>query len=273
MPLVTRPLSPSLGVELLEFDPRQLSPSVIDDFRQTFNEKHLVLVRGHDLTEDEHVGLAEQLGPVSSAGATMQGGKRFTLISNVHAEGRLPDGELLFHADHMFMESPLKAISLYGMVVPSKGGETCFMNTADAYESLPEDIKQRISGLQARHIYDYNANVANKAPDRDNIPADANKAVHPVVLTHPDTGKKILFVCRLFTVEIVGLPREESDELLETLFTHIENQKADYVHRWQVGDFLIWDNRILQHARNNYAATEKRAMRRVPIADVRATPA
>ncbi|GAA4338458.1 TauD/TfdA family dioxygenase [Pigmentiphaga soli] len=270
MSLSIHPLSPTLGVELRGLDPRRPDDAGIAAFRRAFDEKHFVLVRGHELSEDESVGLAERIGRISDAGANMKGGKRFTLISNVHPEGRLPDGELLFHADHMFLPHPLKAISLYAMAVPAQGGETRFLDMAAAYEALPESTRRRLEGLQALHVYDYSANTANKPPSRDAIAPTATTAVHPVVLTHPATGKKILFVCRLFTVSIVGMPRAESDELLGQLFDHIERRPDDYEHKWQVGDFIVWDNRILQHARNDFPSTEKRAMRRVPIADERA---
>jgi taurine dioxygenase len=268
MSVTANDLSPDLGVELHGFDPRNISPQDTQAFRRAFDEKHLVLVRGFDLSEQDSVGLAKLLGPVSRAGATMgRDSREFTLISNMHEGGRLPDGELLFHADHMFMPHPLKAISLYSLAAPRSGGETRFMNAAAAYRGLPEEIKQRIRNLEARHVYDYHANTANRAPDRRSLPADVASAVHPVVWAHPHSGEPILFVSRLFTVEILGIPAHESDALLEMLFGHLEAQGTGYTHKWRVNDFLIWDNRILQHARNDFPKTEKRAMRRVPIAD------
>ena len=266
MPIAIRPLSPTLGAELQGFDPRNPDADAVQALRRTFDEKHLVLVRGVELSEDESVALATHLGEISHAGDTMKGNKRFTYISNVAADGRLPDGELLFHADHMFMPHPLKAISLYAMAVPSTGGETCFIDTAAAYDALPDAVKARLQGLQARHVYDYSANTGNRPPSRDTIAEGATTAVHPVVTVHPATGKKVLFVCRLFTVAILGLPREQSDELLDFLFDHLDAHATDYEHKWAVNDFLIWDNRILQHARNDFPSTEKRHMRRVPIA-------
>ena len=84
--------------------------------------------------------------------------------------------------------------------------------------------------------------------------------------THPETGKKILFVCRLFTVELIGLERRESDALLSQLFDHMDARPTDYELKWKVGDLLIWDNCVPQHARNNFSSTEKRSMFRVSIA-------
>jgi taurine dioxygenase len=266
VPVNTRPLSPTLGVEIQGFDPRNPSSEDLAAFERAFDQNHLVLVRGVDLNEDQNFALATHLGNVSRAGRNMPGDAKFGYISNVAKNGRLPDGELLFHADQMFLDHPLKAISLYGMQVPAVGGETCFMDAAAAYESLPEAAKKKIESLKARHVYDYDANTANKAPVRGVVDDRLTTAIHPVVETHPATGKKILFVCRLFTVEILDIPREEGDAILDELFAHLEAQKTNYEHKWKVNDFVIWDNRILQHARNDFPATEKRHMRRVPIA-------
>ena len=171
------------------------------------------------------------------------------------------------HKDPRRLIAFKKAISLYALHVPSTGGETRYMDMSAAYEALPAEVKSKISGLQARHVYDYGANTGNRAPTRESIGPNTKVAVHPIVRTHRETGKPILFVSRLFTVEVLGLAHEEGDRLLETLFTHIELRPDDDSHHWQVGDFLVWDNRILQHARNNFPSSEKRAMRRVPIAD------
>ncbi len=167
----------------------------------------------------------------------------------------------------MFLETPLKAISLYALAVPSRGGETCFIDAARAYQELPEQLKERIAHLEARHIYDYGANRGNQAPNPQQLSEQADTAVHPIVWPHPDTGEPILFVSRLFTVEILGIAREESAALLKTLFEHLEARRSDYSHPWRVGDLMIWDNRILQHARNDFDPTEKRALRRVPIGE------
>jgi taurine dioxygenase len=265
MTMTARPLNSSLGVEITGLDVR--NPSAADQarIRELFDEHHLILVRNVDLSEDEHLALTQAIGPISSADAIMKDGRKFTHISNIHADGRLPTGELLFHADHMFLETPLKAISLYALAVPSKGGETCFINAALAYRGLPPELKERIAPLQARHVYDYGANRGNQAPQPGELSALVDTAVHPIVWPHPESGQPILFVSRLFTVEVIGLAREEGDTLLQTLFEHLDARRSDYSHPWSIGDLMIWDNRILQHARNDFDPREKRALRRVPI--------
>lgn len=271
--LTTRPLSPHLGVEVLGLKGNAPTPAQADEMRRLFTAHHLLLIRDMRLDERESVALAEVIGPVSKVGDTMKGDRKFTLISNAHQDGRLPDGELLFHADHMFYPNPLRAISLYAMMVPSSGGETRFINMAAAYADLPAELKDEIAGKHALHVYNYGANSGNQAPTRDMIGPDTKTATHPIVYRHPETGKSVLFVSRLFCVDVVGMPPDEGDQLLEKLYRHIESRSDDYAHRWQAGDFLIWDNRILQHARNDFPSNEKRAMRRTPIGDREAVTA
>lgn len=267
MMISTTPLSEHIGVEVRGINAKSLTDADSQKLRELFTEHHLVLIRDAELALEDHVALTSAIGPISQADAIMKDGRKFTHISNAHADGRLPDGELLYHADHMFLETPLKAISLYALQAPSRGGETCFLDAARAYRDLPDDVKTKIAGLSARHVYDYSANRGNQAATRDaELSDNSDVAIHPIVWPHPETGEPILFVSRLFTVEVIGLPQAESDALLAYLFDHLEAHANDYTHAWRVGDLIIWDNRILQHARNNFDPSEKRALRRVPIA-------
>jgi taurine dioxygenase len=267
MPITTRPLAANLGAEIHGLDVRGPSENDKARIRELFDEHHLLLFRNVNLSEDRHLELTQAIGPISSADAIMKDGRKFTHISNIHADGRLPTGELLFHADHMFLEVPLKAISLYALAVPSRGGETRFIDASRAYRELPQELQDGIAHLEARHVYDYGANRGNQAPKLEELSEQTDTAVHPIVWPHPETGEPILFVSRLFTVEVIGIPRQEGDALLQLLFSHLDSRGSDYSHRWSVGDLMIWDNRILQHARNDFDPKEKRALRRVPIGE------
>jgi len=154
------------------------------------------------------------------------------------------------------------ASMLYAIEVPRAGGNTLFANGYRAYETLPADVKRRIDGCRALNAYDYN-NAAMKRGTRlsDGVPS----CVHPVVRTHPATGRKALYVNRLMTMRIEGLPQPESDELLDVLFDHQERQEFIYEHVWRVGDLLIWDNRCTLHARTDFSPDQRRLMRRVTI--------
>jgi taurine dioxygenase len=260
-------LHPDLGTEIRGLDVQRLGEADIAAFRRSFDQYHLVLLRGIDLSEQQQTRLTELLGEVSFDSPIMKkgGDRKFSFIGNQHADGTLRDGELLFHSDHTFFTSPLKAIALYSLAVPSQGGETVFTNAAAAYRRLPQALKQRIAGLQARHVANYGTFDGEARPRFD--PASRAKvAVQPLVWSHPDSGEKILFVSRLLTESILEMEYAASEALLQELFTYIEDPAHHYVHQWQVGDYLVWDNRQLQHSRRDFDPTQKRALRRIPIA-------
>ena len=154
------------------------------------------------------------------------------------------------------------ASMLYALEVPRAGGNTLFANGYKAYETLPDEIKRRIDGRNALNAYDYDT-AAMKRGTR--IAEGVPSHVHPVVRTHPATRRKALYVNRLMTVRIEGLPAQESDELLDLLFDHQERREFIYEHAWRPGDLLMWDNRCALHARTDFSPSERRLMRRVTI--------
>lgn len=255
----------SFGVRILGADADSLTGPHAGEFRRAFRDHRLVLLQAPDLGDEQHVRLTRVLGEVSFASPNMKSGRPFSYISNVHSDGTLRDGELLFHADLSFFPEPLKAISLYAMHVPSQGGQTLFTDAAQAYQRLPRSLRQTLEGLSARHVATYGVGRKDTRPVYDETAKNTMSAVHPVVWPHPETGQKILFVSRLLTESIIGLPPDESEDLLQELFSHIEDPAHVQAHTWSVGDHLVWDNRALQHARTHFDPAEKRAMRRVPI--------
>ena len=188
------------------------------------------------------------------------------LISNIREDGKpigaLPDGEMQFHTDQCYMERPAMASMLYAIEVPKAGGNTLFANGYLAYETLPEAVKRRLAGRRALNAYDYdNAATIRGASVRDDAPFYA----HPVVRTHPATGRKALYVNRLMTRRIEGMAPDESEALLNLLFEHQERPKFVYEHVWRPGDLVLWDNRCALHARTDFSPNERRLMRRVTI--------
>lgn len=267
--LTVRELSPALGAEILGVDLR----NPIDDIhKQRFLDiwhRHLViLLRKQTLSEDDQVRFAESFGPPArvSSGRTFAGVKHpsVMLVSNIREDGKaigaLPDGEMHFHTDQCHQEVPAKATMLYAMEVPSKGGDTLFSNAYAAYETLPNDIKSIIAGRRALNAY--TTDLTLRTANYDGASASY---WHPVVRTHPATGRKALYVNQLMTREIAGLPRDESDAILQHLFDHQEQSQFIYAHVWQPGDILMWDNRCTLHARTDFAAGERRLLRRVTI--------
>jgi taurine dioxygenase len=264
-----RPLSPALGAEIIGVDLRDdMSDATFRQIQDAWHRYLVVLLRGQTLSDDDEVRFAERFGPLA-----LVLNKQFQrnhpgvmLISNIREDGKpigaLPDGEMQFHTDQCYVERPAMASMLYAIEVPSQGGNTLFANCYMAYDTLPEAVKRRIAGLRALNAYDYD----NAATIRDTtVRSDAPSYVHPVVRTHPATGRKALYVNRLMTQRIEGMPPHESDELLQFLFDHQEQKQFVYEHVWRPGDLLMWDNRCTLHARTDFSANERRLMRRVTI--------
>src|ERR1700689_5137667 len=154
------------------------------------------------------------------------------------------------------------ASMLYSLEVPSVGGNTLFANAYLAYETLPDAMRRKIEGRKALNAYDYdNASTIRGTKLRDGIPS----YWHPIVRTHPVTRRKALYVNRLMTVAIEGMPDAEANEVLNALFDHQEQRQFVYEHVWRPHDVLLWDNRCTLHARPNFSAAERRLMRRMAI--------
>jgi taurine dioxygenase len=268
--LATVPLSDALGAEIIGVDVSEdLSDALFSQILDVWHENGVILFRNQDLNEEAQARFAARFGSLGTVNNNHNGRSRIPgvmYISNVREDGKLvgalPDGEMFFHSDQCYIERPCMATMLYAMEVPRKGGNTLFANMYKAYETLPQSIKDRIEGRKALNVYDYDNNATRRGSEpKEGIPSFA----HPVVRVHPATGRKALYVNRLMTHHIEGLPQEESDQLLESLFDHQEQRQFVYEHVWKPGELLLWDNRCTLHARSDFDASERRMMRRVAI--------
>jgi taurine dioxygenase len=264
-----RVLSPALGAEILGVDLR--APLDDERFAQILAAWHdhlVILLRGQDLSEADQVRFAERFGPLATIHTKqfVRGHPAVMLISNIREDGKpigaLPDGEMQFHSDQCHQARPARASMLYAIEVPSAGGNTLFANAYKAYATLPDSVKRRIEGRLALNAYDYDTSATKRGTKlAEGVPSYA----HPVVRTHPVTGRRALYVNRLMTVRIEDMASEESEELLTLLFDHQEKPEFIYEHVWRPGDLLVWDNRCALHARTDFSPNERRLMRRVTI--------
>lgn len=265
----TQPLSEALGAEILDIDLGEaLSDEAFAEIERVWHANLVILLRDQHLSEDDQVRFAGRFGPLAVSHT-----RRFNtenpavmLISNIRENGKpigaLPDGEMHFHTDQCHQEKPAKGSMLYALEIPRTGGNTLFANCYRAYETLPDEIKTRIAGRKAINAYDYDAAATKRGSKiREGIPYYA----HPIVRTHPATGRKALYVNRLMTVAIEGMDDDEGADLLELLFDHQERPEFVYEHVWRVNDLLLWDNRCTLHARTDFSPEERRLMRRVVI--------
>ena len=270
MPFSIRPLSPAIGAEAVGFDPRNFTDADRDALQQAWYQHLVMLIRSPKvLSDDEFVAFMSRLGQIENARklSPLSTRQEVMIISNIRENGQLvgalPDGELSFHFDRVHQKKPTRATVLHAIEIPDKGGETCFANMYAAYDTLPETVKKKIDGRQALNTYEYGATSASVKK----IDGDAPSAIHPVVRTIPETGRKSLFVSRLMTDKIIGMPEDESRELLDLISDHCEQPQFIYQHRWQVGDILMWDNRCSTHARMDFDSSQRRLMKRIALAD------
>jgi taurine dioxygenase len=268
--MTATPLSTAIGAEIVGVDLR----APLDDARfewilKAWHRHCVLLFRDQRLENEDQLRFAGRFGELSkiiNKHSTISGHPSVMLVSNIRQDGQLigalPDGEMYFHSDQCYVEQPSKATTLYAVEIPRQGGNTLFANMYAAYETLPADVKRQIDGRKAINVYDYANNPTMRGSTiREGVPHYA----HPIVRTHPDTGRKALYVNRLMTDHIPDLPRTESDRLLEFLFDHQEQRRFVYEHIWRPGDLMLWDNRCALHARTDFDASERRLLRRVAI--------
>lgn len=194
-------------------------------------------------------------------------------VNIISSEDRdtLGDGKKLvngasWHTDDSFMREPCSLTMLYGVLVPSTGGDTQFTNMYAAYEALSPEMRQRIDGLKVVHKYQSSrqTNRVSKRPAAEM--AAMPEATHPLVRTHPETGRKALYLNANRMEQIVGMDRAGSDALLDQLIAHAIEPRFQYRHVWRKGDIVIWDNRCTMHKANaDYPEGERRLMHRVIV--------
>lgn len=269
-----RKLNPYIGAEVLGIDLRDtLSDETIAELKQLWLDHLVLLFRGQKLSQKELLRATQYFGKLAQYARP----KEFRpagfdnleegvmLISNIRENGvpigSLPDGEMHFHHDMLHAEIPHKGTMLYSVEIPSKGGNTLFANSYTAYERLAPEIRNRLEGRKAHHLYHYGS---TKEGDKTGVAA-FSEAVHPVFRTHEDTKRKAVYVNRLMTQKIVDMDEEESQKLLHQVFDHSENPEWVYEHVWKPGDVLLWDNRCSMHARTDFPAGERRLMLRTTI--------
>jgi taurine dioxygenase len=271
-------LTKHIGCEVTGIDLRQPVPAeaAVAIYRAWLD--HAVLVfRDQDLNQEDLVrvtGIFGEFAPLGRPAHTLPKGfakilPNIMLISNIRENGEtvgaLPDGEMMFHHDTIHRDDPHKATLLYAVEVPTYGGDTLFASGAAAYEALDAAMQAKLQGLRAVNFYVYNSVKRN---DKQAVDA-TSQAVHPVVRTHDETGRKALYVNRLMSVQIEGMAQPESDALLDFLFDHSEQPEFVYSHVWRERDLIVWDNRCSSHARTDFPSDQRRLLLRTTVKGTR----
>ncbi|WQD77298.1 TauD/TfdA family dioxygenase [Paraburkholderia kururiensis] len=248
-----------LGAEVVGLDLSK--PLGDDDFARIHRahlEHHVLVFRDQRITPDEHVAFSRRFGPLQIHVLhqfALPGHPEVLIVSNVIENGKpigLGDAGRFWHSDLSYKEKPSLGSLLHAQELPSEGGDTLFANMHLAWDTLPAHLRKAVEGKRAEHTYLARyAELQARSPWRPNLTpeqiAQVKPVVHPVVRTHPETGRKALFVSEHFTTRIVDLPEDESRALLDELFAHSVRPEHLYRHRWQAHDLVFWDNRSLMH--------------------------
>jgi taurine dioxygenase len=252
-----------------------LGPETVAAVKAAWGD-HLVLrFRGQQLSDDDLLRFSRQFGeldwaPIAAANDAPEGRDYIMVVSNViengQAIGQLGAYEAIWHTDMSYVAEPPMASALYSLEAPPSGGDTGFCNMYLAYETLAPELRAQIEGRQCRH--DASRNSAGElrrgfvdAPD----PSQTVGAEHPIVRTHPVTGRKALFLGRRRNAYIPGLPLAESEALLDALWAHATKPEFSWYQQWRKGDLILWDNRAVMHRRDAFDPATRRVMHRTQI--------
>jgi taurine dioxygenase len=272
---ITR-LADALGAEVSGVDLTRLDAGQFASIRTAWLE-HLVLrFRGQSLSDPQLKAFSALFGELDPPGPNPYG-KPFlpdhpemNVISNIKVDGQpiggLGDGEAIWHADMTYVERPPMASILYALEVPPSGGDTYWASMYAAYETLPAELRERVEGRKAVHDATYNsAGIMRKGYGEVTDPRSAPGARHPLVRTHPETGRKSLFLGRRRNSYIEGLEIAESERLLDALWAHATQPRFTFRQQWRVGDVIVWDNRCTLHRRDAFDPSARRLLHRTQI--------
>ncbi|MBN0047122.1 TauD/TfdA family dioxygenase [Streptomyces actuosus] len=260
------PLGRTIGAEVRGIDlTRSLPPALRAEVNRALLEWKVLFFRDQHLTSEQQRGFARQWGELET-NPLLERGSSEDVVRFDKGGGAAPTFENVWHADVTFRRRPALGAVLQLRQVPPVGGDTMWADMAAAYDNLPQSVKDRIDGATA--VHDFIPGFARfypperLAPLQDRFPP----VEHPVVRTHPETGRRLLFVNASFTTRITGMEREESDALLRYLFQQAHVPEYQVRFRWQPGDVAFWDNRATQHYAVNDYAPHGRVAERVAIA-------
>jgi taurine dioxygenase len=272
-----RPFDAPLGAEVYGLDLAQpLADDAFAELHRAHLDHHVLVFRDQHITPSQQVAFSRRFGRLQIhvlRQFQLASDPEVLIISNVKEDGKpigLGDAGHYWHSDLSYKAIPSLGSMLHAQELPSEGGDTLFANQHTAWESLPRHLQRAVEGASAEHSYlaKY-ADLQKRNPWRPNLTQaqidEVVPAVHPIVRIHPETGRRALFVSEHFTTRVVGLPEDESRELLEALFDHSTRPTHIYRHQWRDHDMVFWDNRSLMHLAAGCPEGQRRKLYRTTI--------
>jgi len=266
------PLTPHTGAEVVGLDfTETIEPETRATLNRAFSEHHVLVMRDQHFTPEQFRLAAQVFGDLQVHDKKehhVPGHPEVYYVSNDEIVNgrRIIPGET-FHTDHSNHPRPPKATMLFAVELPSSGGDTQYVNMHDAYDDLPQGVKRRIDGLKAVHVY-----LSKYSPrPLGHISEDSRRdvpppGIHPLVRTHPENGRKALFLNPVRLESIIGMEDQDALALIDELMQHATQKKYEYRHRWRHGDWVLWDNRSVMHQANpDYDMSERRYLYRLML--------
>jgi taurine dioxygenase len=270
------PTSAALGATVNGVNLRDLSEATFARILQAWHQHSVLLFRDQTLTDQDLIAFSRRLGDLDWA-PVQETGRRFVeglpeiyIVSNVKVNGEpidsLGDGEAVWHTDMSYLDMPPKASMLYALEIPPTGGNTSFCTMYGIYEALPQQLKDRITGLKIKHDGTYNSGgYVRQGVTPTDDPRQSPGAVHPLVCTHPANGRRMLYLGRRRNAYLAGLELAESEALLNELWSIVDRREFSWEHVWRVGDLVLWDNRCTMHRRDAFDPNSRRIMHRTQV--------
>jgi taurine dioxygenase len=270
------PSTSALGAEIQGLDLRNISGDGFAAIHGAWLDHLVLLFRGQQLRDDDLIRFSRRFGDLDWA-PVQESGRRFVeghpeiyVVSNVIERGEpigsLGSGEAVWHTDMSYLEVPPKASILYALETPSAGGNTSFCNMYAAYNSLSDALRRRISSLSLKHDATYNSGgYVRQGVAAVDDPLTSPGVYHPLLLTHPETDRRALYLGRRRNAYVAGLPLAESEALLDELWCYATREDIAWQHQWQVGDLVLWDNRCTMHRRDAFDPDSRRVLHRTQI--------
>jgi taurine dioxygenase len=276
-PVQVIPMAAALGAEVKCGDVRALTDDDFEIIHRAALDHLVIVIRGQTLTDPELIAFGHHFGALDCAPLAKTGNEKarthdeIVVVSNVMEDGRaigvLRDAEVVWHSDNSYREQPLSFSALYSLEVPDCGGNTGFASMYLALETLAPSLRGSIAGRTLKHDMTYNsAGDLRQGFTPVSDVRDAPGPSHPIVRTHPDTGYDALYLGRRPNAYINGLSLEQSQELLNALWSHATQPEFTWHHVWRPGDIVMWDNRCVMHHRDPFDAGARRIMHRVQCA-------
>ncbi|QDQ99509.1 taurine dioxygenase (plasmid) [Tomitella fengzijianii] len=262
------PHAPTIGAEISGIRlSGNLSDAVMSELRRALLEWKVLFFRGQNISRAEHRAFAEKWGALEQHPfyKYTQPGQTDVDVATLAKDATAVGAENIWHNDVTWHEHPSFAAILRAVEIPEVGGDTLWADTGAAYDLLPDDIKQRIDGLEAEHDWIRSFGSGMPADAIELLRPQFPPVRHPVVRVIPEIGRRVLFVNVAFTQRIVGMPEDESNELLRLLYRHVMRPELQVRLRWQPDTIAMWDNRACQHYASSDYFPARRVMDRISI--------